>query len=110
MMEHLEASELLCKYLIDETFSQKYNRSSLVLLAPLNKQVNKLSNLVVQKFPGNIVECLAHDKATACDEDETDDENIMLRFQPGYLAKVNIAVWLISLAWNCTHLNSKLVQ
>nr|XP_042909753.1 uncharacterized protein LOC122271690 [Parasteatoda tepidariorum] len=88
-VSHLTVREFLCENIIGEILTEDVLRTS-VLLAPLNDQVHKLNSAVLQKLPGNIIESRSYNKATSCDGDETDDESVMLPFQPEYLAKVNI--------------------
>ncbi|XP_015115936.1 uncharacterized protein LOC107040377 [Diachasma alloeum] len=67
--------------------SEENHLAECTLLAALNIQVDMLNDQVLEKFPGEIIELMGHDVATACDTDETDGDDIMLRFQPEYLNK-----------------------
>nr|XP_042912763.1 uncharacterized protein LOC122272820 [Parasteatoda tepidariorum] len=87
------STEMLSQNIIEDTFGPCILETSLssgVVLAPLNEQVNALNDLILQKFPGETIICTSHDTATACDRDESENESIMLHFQPEYLAKINI--------------------
>lgn len=48
-----------------------------------------LNEQVLKEFPGEMIESIGQDAVTSCDTDPISGEDIMLRFQPEYLNKLN---------------------
>lgn len=92
-VDRLEVPEsMLSSDIIDSVFDENFSEDSLqnsVLLASRNCEVDKLNEKVLEKLQGDSVVCEGYSWATSVDGDGTDDDELMLRYQPEYLSILN---------------------